>query len=686
LLLSLILAGLLPNSVAAAADLINGTLVITRDPVQPGSRSSYSTPTDTFTVASFNTGNVQVAIFGASRPTVYLGFKAPGDQPLVPATYVRPVRNPDDQPLIPGMDVSGIGNSCYLISQNFEIKSIVRDGDNAVTGLHLTFEQICMGGVAFRGDLRVGAPGPDAPKPTPQIPVVPDTTAVPAFLNMTSDPGDFVGSTHEYSFEASDLDHFQWVVEDNELVIKLQSAEMVKWELEFSDPVNRRLVPGNYTQTRDGFMESSRGFRVGQQAQRCSKPEYATFNVTRADYRQDGSLENFQASFYQRCGDLLTAGALRGQVSLGLPLEEQLKLNDPASGWGYNGQGELGNASNRDRTTAAGVAGSGFYKVAAGGLHSLGLKDDGSVWAWGWNGFGQLGDGSLADRSTPVKVPGLENVAFVSAGFYNSVAVKRDGTVWTWGWNGYGQAGDGTRIDRRRPVKVRGLDKVVEASAGMAHILALRQDRSVWAWGWNGYGQVGDGTTTDRLTPVKVKGMELDVARHVSAGGLHSLALAGPGVKSWGSNVFGQLGDGTNIDRHTPVNVKISEKFARIVNISAGLLHSVAASDHLYSPVAWGWNGFGQLGDGTTVDRNIAVVISGMEARGDVSAGCYHSLGTKKNGAVASWGWDGFGQLGNGTRADTHVATEIAAPASGHKTIRVAAGCLHSLGVHRNEQ
>lgn len=679
-LIGLMLLIFLPQGAPAAEPEMTGSLSLSGDPGEPiglGKNYSYSSPNDSFEMWG-NAANIQVRVRGTNGEWWTLSFAGPGGDVLRPATYVRAERSAFRAPTVPGLYVGGLGRGCNEVSGTFKVLSINASPTTAILGIHVTFEQRCSrGATVLRGDLRIGVTGPDSPEPTPQLPVFPDTTAVPAFLNMTSDPGSYVGRYGwDYRYEASDLDAFRWRVENNVVIIQVHSAEGHKWTLTFSDPRGGKLIPGTYSHTAEEYSRTFRGVAISGRNAGC-EPVWGTFEVTRAEYRDDGSLEHFQSSFSQRCEN--SFGELRGQISLGLPLGTSPQLNDSVSAWGYNQLGVLGDGTTTERPSAVTLDTSGFHKVAAGGLHSLGLKEDGSVWAWGWNGFGQLGDGTQVDRSTPVKVIGLDDVASISAGFYSNLAVKNDGTVWAWGWNGFGQVGDGTKIDRPAPVKVQNLTDVVEASAGLAHNLALKGDGTVWAWGWNVFGQVGDGTTKDRLTPVTVR--DLTYVQHVSAGGLHSLALDRDWtVKSWGSNVLGQLGNGNNVDRHTPTTALTR---MRTLHVSAGLFHNLANSFEGDSTLAWGWNGLGQLGDGTTVDRNTPVSVPGMTPTGPVSAGCYHSLGINTDGEVVSWGWNALGQLGNGTHADSRVATEIPRSAAGHSSARIAAGCLHSLELHR---
>jgi alpha-tubulin suppressor-like RCC1 family protein len=149
--------------------------------------------------------------------------------------------------------------------------------------------------------------------------------------------------------------------------------------------------------------------------------------------------------------------------------------------------------------------------ISAGNLHTVALKNDGTVWAWGYNGFGELGDGTSTDRYTPVPAGGslLTGVIAISAGGYRTVALKNDGTVWDWGYNLHGELGDGTgtNTNRNTPVQVEGMTGITAISAGNLHTVALKNDGTFWAWGNNDYGQLGDGTNTDRNIPVQVSGL-----------------------------------------------------------------------------------------------------------------------------------------------------------------------------------
>ncbi|MDQ0063086.1 RCC1 domain-containing protein, partial [Paenibacillus harenae] len=270
---------------------------------------------------------------------------------------------------------------------------------------------------------------------------------------------------------------------------------------------------------------------------------------------------------------------------------------------------------------AAESSNSGVTMVVGGVTHTLALKQDGTVWAWGENILAQLGDGSTTNRSSPVQVTELDSVIAVAAGSAHSLALKSDGTVWAWGNNSNGQLGIGrTTLPSSSPVQVTNLSSVVAIASGSHHNFAIKSDGTVWAWGGNWNGQLGDGSTTERYTPVQVQGLSSVI--DVTAGAYHSLAIKSDGtVWAWGNNDYGQDGvpggltlhDGTSLVttyRHTPVQV---QGLSSVIDVAAGYAHSLALNSD-GTVLAWGFNGGGQLGDGSTTNRSSPVQVTELDS------------------------------------------------------------------------
>ena len=349
--------------------------------------------------------------------------------------------------------------------------------------------------------------------------------------------------------------------------------------------------------------------------------------------------------------------------------------------WGGNIYGQLGDGTFRDRSTPADVTGltSGVASVYAGGNHACAVTTSGGVKCWGSSFSGQLGDGSSALRPTPVDVTGLTSgVASVSAGGYHTCAVTESGGLKCWGSNGSGRLGDGTSTQRLTPVDVTGLTSgVTSVSGGGSHTCAVTTAGGLKCWGWNRYGQLGDGTATDRFTPVDVSGLTSGVAS-VSTGSSHTCAVTtSGGLKCWGWNQYGQLGDGTTTDRSTPVDV--SGLTSGVASVSTGSFHTCAVT----TPgglKCWGRNTDGQLGDGTTTQRSTPVEVTGLTSGvSSVSAGWDHTCAMTTSGRLKCWGFNRDGQLGDGTTTQRSTPVGVTGLTSG--VASVSTGFSHTCAV-----
>ena len=294
-----------------------------------------------------------------------------------------------------------------------------------------------------------------------------------------------------------------------------------------------------------------------------------------------------------------------------------LTENGSVYAWGRNTSRQLGNGEAAEfRSTPVLISElSGIQAIAAGGTHTVALKNNGTVLTLGGGSDGQLGNGTTqGTQPTPVQVQSLTNVKAIAAGYYFTVALKNDGTVLTWGSNVYGQLGNGTKTGSSVPIAV--INDVKAIAAGGGHTVALKTDGTVWAWGRNNYGQLGDETTTDRLSPVQVKisGVPLNNVKAIAACNANTIALKNDGtVWIWGSNANGQLGYGIpgNLLAYIATPLQLSTQ-SNIYAVAVGGDHAIAIKN---DGVVWAWgnNGYGQVGNNSTTTQNAPVKARGTD-------------------------------------------------------------------------
>lgn len=344
--------------------------------------------------------------------------------------------------------------------------------------------------------------------------------------------------------------------------------------------------------------------------------------------------------------------------------------------WGANGYGQLGNGLTKDSSNPVAVTFTGsLSSVRIGGAHNVALASDGTVWTWGLNASGQLGNDTLDTKTAPIQVPSLSGIKAVTAGGNHSLAIASDDTVWAWGLNSSGQLGnhDATLASQPSPVQVLTADGVTPLSgvtaiaAGGAFSLALKSDGTVWAWGSNSNGQLGNNdllvTTSSYAVQVETSGgTPLTGVSAIAAGGSHALALDGSGtIYAWGYNKFGQLGDGTITSSSFAVPVVRTGITGTVTAISAGLDHSLAIIDG--AAYAWGYNFYGQLGNGAALssyDANKTLQsVVGLSNISSIVATGHHCIAVDTSGKIWTWGNDTYGQLGDGTTQSRSTAKVV---------------------------
>ncbi|MBP6624543.1 MAG: hypothetical protein KA198_05185 [Chitinophagaceae bacterium] len=191
-------------------------------------------------------------------------------------------------------------------------------------------------------------------------------------------------------------------------------------------------------------------------------------------------------------------------------------------------------------------------------------------------------------------------------------------------------------------------------SAGGSHTIGLKPNHTIWAWGDNYYGQLGDGSNISKISPVPV-GTD-STWKGLSAGSSHCAAIRLDGsLWAWGFNAQGALGDGTLINRNTPTLIG-SDTNWKVVSCGNGFTLALKTDGTLWS---WGANYYGQIGNGNTTQTNTPIQVGSSNDWNKIFAGDDHSFAIKNNGTLWGWGWNPSGGLGDGTNVNKYAPTQI---------------------------
>jgi|GEM_PF-5196904 len=412
-------------------------------------------------------------------------------------------------------------------------------------------------------------------------------------------------------------------------------------------------------------------------------------------YGNNGALADGTASnryspiqVYAGAGVPLTAVE---SVSAGRNSSFAVRADGTAWGWGYNGNGEIGDNGYNNRyyaTQVRGVGNEGFLtgveELSSGENHTLARKTDGTAYAWGANGFGQFGNNSTTASPTPVQMkhPDGQNVTDVisiGAGQFYTVIARGNGTVWTAGYNSYGQLGNDQYTSASSLTQVKssngtgvltGIDKVY---AGVYSVFAVNTSSSIYGWGNNNYGQVGihmNGASSGvpQYIIAELYSPVLTGFSAVASGQQHTVGLKPDGtVWSWGNNAFGQLGQNNYDNSSVPVQVKNEDGTAFLTDVV-----SIVANDHNTAVIksdgslwTWGYGSFGHIGNGAASTRTLPTRVI-KDADGtpltnvkQVAIGLYAMLALDEDGDVWSWGYNPYGQLGTGEGYSFYAAVHV---------------------------
>ena len=334
--------------------------------------------------------------------------------------------------------------------------------------------------------------------------------------------------------------------------------------------------------------------------------------------------------------------------------------------WGSNQNGQLGDGTTTDSSRPVVISNpdgtgplTGIVELSVLDYQSCALVESGSVYCWGSNITGALGDGTTTDHIRPTPVQNVEgtgsltDVAQISAGLGHTCATLTNSEARCWGSAGNGGLGDGTTgVRRLRPVPVVDpaaalvpISAVAETGAGAAHTCARSDGGGVACWGSNGWGQLGTADVNSSSVPVTVSnragdGPLADVT-DLAVGRVHNcVALSGGTAACWGNNGDHRLGDGTTTNRLRPVTVSNPEgtgPLTDVAQVSAGFSHSCAVLADTTAR-CWGTNSRGALGDGTTTNRTLPVVVRDETGSGPLTGIAQIELGEERSCAVLTSG------------------------------------------------
>ena len=327
--------------------------------------------------------------------------------------------------------------------------------------------------------------------------------------------------------------------------------------------------------------------------------------------------------------------------------------NNTLYAFGRGSFGQLGDNTTSSRSSPVTVVGglTNWKQIAGGTFHTVGVTIAGIAYAWGAGNDGRLGTGSTTNQSSPVTVAGgITNWTQIGVGTSHSIGLTTSGLIYAWGLNSSGQLGDGTDVAKSSPVTVAGGITNWKQIAGCGtHNLAITSAGIAYAWG-NGYtGRLGNNQTQNLASPVSVVGgiTNWSNVAHCPAGS-HSLAATAAGLAyGWGPNSSGQLGTNNTSGRSSPV--LIAGGITTWAQLAGGASHSLGLTSSGLA-YAWGYNGQGRLGNGTTTNTSSPVtIIGGITDWRQITGGQNFSLGLRSSGIAYGWGNNAYGQLGDNT-------------------------------------
>ena len=323
-----------------------------------------------------------------------------------------------------------------------------------------------------------------------------------------------------------------------------------------------------------------------------------------------------------------------------------------------------------------------WSRVSVGTSHTMAIQTNGTLWAWGYNPDGVRGDNTpntnlvaAVALYSPVQIGTLTNWSQITAASRTTHGIKTDGTLW--GWGNFNENGLFLNTSRSSPVQIgtrNDWSNVQSAAVGQNVILALRTDNTLWCWGTQPYGQLGDGATVSRSSPIQIRS-DLSL-RNIFVGEGTAFTIDTTN-KLYSSGNTDQFQTGYDFFQKSPLQIGTLSNWN---SFSAGGSHTIAISQS-GSLYGWGLNSSGQLGDGTIVDKNSPVQIGTLNTWVSASCGGSHTIAMKSDGTMWSWGYNGYSALGDGTGVSKSSPVQIGTL---NTWVNVSSGLGHVLALKNN--
>lgn len=328
-----------------------------------------------------------------------------------------------------------------------------------------------------------------------------------------------------------------------------------------------------------------------------------------------------------------------------------------ATGRNASGALALGDTVNRSSLVQVGSV---WRTFSIGDDFGIGVKGNGTLWAWGSNTWGQLGDGTTVSKSTPIQIGTSSNWSFVHAAQFSSYAINSSGQLWAWGFNSTGAVGDGTTASRSQPVQIGSNTNWQQIGGKGQHVLAITTTGALYVWGLGSQGELGLAGITSRSSPVQVNaGTSYTYA--TGAAGISAVIRSDGYLFVTGANNTAQLGLNDTVNRTTFTAPTLSPVTHVTTwcgsGIGIGGMFAIEATNNRL--MGWGSNSSRVLVNSAAVAFSTPLALSTGWSKIEASAYYNGVMGMKTDGTLWAWGYNAYGQLGDGTTIDRSSPVQI---------------------------